>query len=98
MLFYCFVFLYVHSSYFYSAASSPLLTQRLSRHSTDTVSEFHAEAPLPTANEGLAQGPYVAAKAGLEPATLWTKGAESTNELPRLEYVRLRCRDALTDC
>ena len=35
--------------------------------------------------EGLAQGPYmyVAAKAGFEPATLRTKGVESTNDPPR---------------
>ena len=31
-------------------------TQRRSRHSTDTVFEFHAEAPQATASEGLAQG------------------------------------------
>src|SRR6218665_2791378 len=36
-----------------------------------------------TASEGLAQGPYVAARAGFEPATLRTKGVESTNEQPR---------------
>ena len=58
-------------------------TQRRSRHSTDTVSEFHAEAPQATAREGLAQGHYVAARAGFEPATLRTKGDESTNEPPR---------------
>ena len=45
--------------------------------------EFHAEAPQANASEGLAQGPYVAAKAGLEPATLRTKGVESTNEPTR---------------
>ena len=43
----------------------------------DTVSEFHAEAPQVTASEGFAQGPYMADRAGFEPATLWTKGAES---------------------
>jgi len=43
------------------------------------VSEFHAEAPHATASEGLAQGPYVAARAKLEPMTLGTKGKESTN-------------------
>jgi len=32
---------------------------------------------------GLAQGPYVAARAGFEPMTLWTKGDESTNVPPR---------------
>ena len=32
---------------------------------------IHAEALHATASEGLAQGPYVAARAGFEPATLW---------------------------
>ena len=32
---------------------------------------------------GTAQGPYVTARAGFEPATLRMKGDESTNELPR---------------
>jgi len=44
-----------------------------SRHSTYTVSEFHAKVPHATASEGLAQAPYVAVRAGLE----------STNEPPR---------------
>jgi len=30
------------------------------------LSEFHAEAPHATASEGLAQDPYVAARAGVE--------------------------------
>jgi len=47
------------------------------------VSKFHAEAPQATASEGLAHGPYVAARAGFEPATLHTKGVESTNGSPR---------------
>ena len=41
-----------------------------------------AKAPHATASEGLAQGPYVAARAGLELVTLRTKGDESTNEPP----------------
>ena len=49
----------------------------------DSVSEIHAEAPQTTASKGLAQGPYVAARAGFEPTTLRTKGNESTNEPPR---------------
>ena len=36
-------------------------TQRRSRHSTDTVPEFHAEAPQAIVSQGLAQGSYVAA-------------------------------------
>jgi len=52
----------------------------------DIVSEFHAESPQATASEGLAQGPHVAARAGFLPATLRTKGVESTNEPPRPTY------------
>jgi len=56
----------------------------------DTVSEFHAEAPQAIiASEGLAQGPCVAAGAGLESMTLWTKGCESTNEPPHPTFVSL---------
>jgi len=44
------------------------------QHSTDTVSEFHAEAPQATASEGLTQGPYMADRAGFDPVTLRTKG------------------------
>ena len=41
------------------------------------VPEFHAEV-----SEGLAQGPYVAARAGVEPMTLRTKDVDSTNAPP----------------
>ena len=58
-------------------------TQRRSRHNTDTVSEFHAEASQATASEGLTQGPYVAARAGYEPTTLRSIAIDSTNEPPR---------------
>jgi len=43
------------------------------------VPKFHAEAPQATVSEGLAQGPCVAARAGVEPMTLRTKGVDSTN-------------------
>jgi len=36
------------------------------------VSEFHAETPKAIASEGLAEDPYVAGRAGLEPTTLRT--------------------------
>ena len=48
----------------------------------DTVKEFHAEAPQATSNEGLSEGPYVAARAGFKPTTLRTKGLEPTTEPP----------------
>jgi len=52
----------IHSGYFNST-----ITQRCSRHSTDTLAEFHVKVPQVTASEGLAQGPYVVAIAGFEP-------------------------------
>src|SRR6218665_2114541 len=54
-------------------------TQRPSRHSMNTVPEFYAETPQATASEGLAQGPYMAARAGVKPMTLRTKHVDSTN-------------------
>src|SRR6218665_3469598 len=35
---------FIHSGHFYSATSSPLLLRGAPDYSTDTVSEFHAEA------------------------------------------------------
>src|SRR6218665_2103672 len=74
---------FIHSGYFYNASSSPLLlSQRRSRHSKDTVSEFNAKAPQASASVGLAQGPNMATRVGFEPATRRMKGDESTNEPP----------------
>jgi len=39
----------------------------------------------------------VAAKEGFEPATLWTKGVESTNEPPRLVKVRVEVNTFLSN-
>jgi len=75
------VHLLIHSGYFYSALKSTT-TQRRSRHNTDTVPEFHAEVPQATVKEGLAQGPYAVARAGVEPMTLRTKGVDSANAPP----------------
>src|SRR6218665_4093815 len=57
-----FIHSFIHSGHFYSAPSSPLPLRGAPDYSTDTVLEFHAE--------GLAQGPYVTARAGVEPTTL----------------------------
>ena len=70
---------FIHSGYFYSASSSPLLLRGAPSTARILCREFHAKAPQATASEGLAQGPYVAARAGFEPTTLQTKGDESTN-------------------
>src|SRR6218665_1670624 len=75
---------FIHSGYFYSASSSPLVlrgspgTARIV-----TVSEFHVEATQETASEGLAQGPYVTARAGVEATTIRPIGVDSTNEPQR---------------
>ena len=66
---------FIHSGNFYSTSSSPLLLRGAHDYSTDTVLEFHAEAPQATVSEGLAQGPYVTARTGFEPATLRLIGA-----------------------
>src|SRR6218665_1974849 len=42
----------------------------------------HAKALQTTVSEGLAQGPYVAARVGFRPATLRTQGTELTAEPP----------------
>src|SRR6218665_575625 len=39
-----FIHSFIHSGHFYSAPSSPLLLSGAPDYSTDTVSEFHAEA------------------------------------------------------
>ena len=39
-----FIHSFIHSGHFYSAPSSPLLLRGAPDYSTDTISEFHAEA------------------------------------------------------
>ena len=53
----------------------------------NTVPEFHVKLPQETVSEGFAQGPYVAATAGIEPMTLRTK--DSTNAAPRTNQLLL---------
>src|SRR6218665_298982 len=76
---------FIHLGYFYSASSNPLRLRSASDTARigPTMPEFHAETPRATASEGLAQGTYLAAIAEFKPATLRTKGDESTNALPR---------------
>ena len=71
----------------YLSISIALLTawafQKRSRPQQLTLCwSFHAETLQATASEGLAQGPYVTARAGFDPATLWSKGIDSTNAPP----------------
>jgi len=43
---------------------------------------LHAETLLTTVRKGLAQGPYLAVRAGFEPTTLQSKGVVSINASP----------------
>ena len=73
---------FIHSGHFYSATSSTLLLRGAPDYSTDTVSEFHAEAHRQHQAKDLpnAQGPYVV---GVEPTTLRLKVIVSTKAPPR---------------
>ena len=63
---------FIHSGHFYSTSSSPLLLRGASRRSAQA-----------TAGKGLAQDPYVAARAGIEPTILRLKVIVSTKAPPR---------------
>src|SRR6218665_2579379 len=75
----------------YSSISIALLTARVfqdrsqPQHLTHCRS-LHAEALQATVSEGLAQGPYVVARAGFKPTTLRLKGIDSTNVPSRPTY------------
>src|SRR6218665_3534001 len=60
-----------------------------------SIQTIHAEALQAVASEGLAEGPYVAARAGFEPTNLRAKGIDSTNAPPRPTIIRPLC-DRLT--
>src|SRR6218665_1389856 len=59
-------------------------TQRLSRLQHGYCIGVSRRSAQATASKGLAQGPYMAARAGVEPTTLRLKVIVSTNAPPRL--------------
>ena len=59
------------------------LSEALPTTAIDTVSDFYSETLQATVSEGIAQGPYVAARAGFEPTTLRSKGIDSAKAPPR---------------
>src|SRR6218665_1404165 len=59
---------FIHSEYFYSASLSLLPLRVAPDYRIDAMSEVLQA----TVSEGLAQGPYMVAGVGFEPATLWT--------------------------
>ena len=67
----CIVFIH-----FYSASLSMSHSEEVPTTGLILCRSKYTEAVRTTASEGLAQGPYVAAKVGFEPATLQTEGTE----------------------
>src|SRR6218665_3899241 len=78
------LFIFIHSGHFYSASSSPLLLRDALDYRTDTVSQA-------TVGKGLAQGLYVAARAGIEPTTLRLRVIDLTNNqcAPKSNYIHI---------
>ena len=64
---------FIHLDHFYSASSSSLLL----RGAPDTARILCIN--FTPKRQGLAQGPYMAARTGVEPMTLRAKGVDSTN-------------------
>ena len=58
----------------------PLQVPYYSRLAFILCRSSHTKALQATMSEGLAQGPYMAARVGFEPATYRTQGTESTSE------------------
>src|SRR6218665_3368103 len=77
-----FVSVFIHFGHFYSAPSSPLLLRGAPDYSTDTVSEFHAEAHRQLQVKDLPKV-RLAVRAGVEPTTLRLKVIISTKAPPR---------------
>jgi len=74
---------FIHSECFYCASSSPLLLRGASDYSIDKYCVGFNTSKA-TVSEGLAQGPYVAARVVFQPATLRTQG---TPNLPLRHHV-----------
>src|SRR6218665_1745436 len=68
---------FFHSGHFYSAHSSPVLYSEHSRLQHRYCVGVLRRSAQATVGKGLAQGPYVAARAGVEPTTLRLKAFAS---------------------
>ena len=72
---------FILDRYFYNTSSSPLLLRGAPDYSIDNLSELARISVQTTESEGLAQGPYLAARVGFEPGTLLTQGTEPTTSM-----------------
>jgi len=79
MLYYAIICYYVHT-----ISIAPLQVHYYSEALLTTARILYRSfTPKATVSKGLAQGPYVAARAGVEPTTLWLRVIELTNALTR---------------
>ena len=87
--------LIIHSFWiFYSASSNPLLLTGAYDCNIDAVLELTRRSAIQaTMSEGLAQGDYVAARVGFEPATHRTQSTERTTKPPRPTSVSISLDD-----
>src|SRR6218665_138529 len=72
---------FIHFGYSYSSPSST--TQRRSQLQHGYCIGVSRRSAQAIVGKGLAQGPYVVARAGVEPTTLQLKVIDSTNAPPR---------------
>src|SRR6218665_1779958 len=89
---------FIHSGHFYIAPVKSSTTQRRSRLQHGYCIGVLRRSAQATAGKGLAQGPYVAARAGVEPTTLRLKVIVSTKVPPRQQlacYLTEGCKRLL---
>src|SRR6218665_3039638 len=70
---------FIHSGHFYSVPFKSSTTQRRSRLQHGHCIGVSRRSAQAIAGKGLAQGPYMAARAGVEPTTLRLRVIASTN-------------------
>src|SRR6218665_1554390 len=73
---------FIHSGHFYNAPFKSSTTQRRSQLQHGYCIGVSCRSAQATVGKGLAQGPYMAARAGVEPMTLRLKVIISTNAPP----------------
>src|SRR6218665_1758228 len=73
---------FVHSDHFYGASLSPLLLRSAPDTARILCRSFTPKRHRQLGLKGLAQGLYMAARAGVEPTTLRLKAIDSTNAPP----------------
>src|SRR6218665_3661057 len=83
---------FIHSGHFYKS----ITTQRRSRLQHGYCIGVSRRSAQETVSKGLAQGPYVAAKAGVDPTILWLRVIDLTNAPPRPTASNKKCQSTMS--